>query len=116
MLTQVAFCGICHLHGLLILGSAELLKNYSGGGDFNPNEPDNCGRTPLLYAANHGHKVALKTRGGREDPDPDKPEGCGKIPLSDAAIPEHEELVKLLVLFLVNHRRPPDSNSNHSAV
>ena len=86
-----SFSGYMPLAWAGCIGLCKVIEKPLRQGDFNPDEPDNCGRIPLLYAANHGHKKALKALGGREEVDPDKPDSCDQILLSYVAIPEHEE-------------------------
>jgi len=55
-----------------------------GREEFNPNKPNNESRTPLSYAAWHGHEGMTKIPLEREV-NPGKPGNCGHTPLVDAA-------------------------------
>jgi len=71
---------------------------------------DGNGRTPLSYAAEHGHEAVVKLLLETEGVDINvKDEGYGRTPLSYAAEHGHEAVVKLL---LADSRVDVDTKDN----
>ena len=66
-------------------------------GEVNPDEPENCSRTPLWWAASKGHEEVVKLLLARDDVNPDKPDVCGQTPLCEATHNGHGGVAKLLL-------------------
>ena len=64
---------------------------------INPDEPDNGGRTPLLWAACGGYCGVVNLLLTQEGISPDKPDHGGQTPLSLAAWNGHDKVVKILL-------------------
>ena len=77
--------------------TAQIIGALSGRKYVNPSKPDDCGRTPLSWAAENGHDRAVKLLLEREGVSPDKPDNYSQTPLSCAAYHGHDGVVKLLL-------------------
>jgi len=73
-----------------------VIKMLLGRVDVIPDQPDNDGRTPLSYAAEHGFEGAVGILLGREEVSPNKQDNLGRTPLMLASSGAHEEVVTLL--------------------
>ena len=78
---------------------------------INPDRPDDCGQTTLLWAARNGHGGIVKLLLEREDLNPDRPNNRGQTPLSCAACNGHDGVVKLLLGREDVYPDRPDSHS-----
>jgi len=77
--------------------TAQIISALSGRKYVNPDKPDDCGRTPLSWAAKNGRDRAVKLLLEREGVSPDRPDNYGQTPLSCAAYNGHDGVVKLLL-------------------
>lgn len=68
-----------------------------GHQDIDFNTPDNDGRRPISWAAQHGHEAVVKLLLGPEDVDPDRPDEYGQTPISPAAKSGQEGATRLLL-------------------
>lgn len=57
---------------------------------------DENGWTPLMYAAEQEHEVAMKLQLTRDDVDRDSKNSMGRTPLARAALDRHEAMVEPL--------------------
>ena len=65
--------------------------------DVNPDRADDCGRTPLSFAAEYGDRKIVQILVKRNDVNPGRADETGRTPLSWASSEGHEEIVKLLL-------------------
>jgi ankyrin repeat protein len=64
--------------------------------DIDPNSADIFGRTPLWWAARHGHKASVRLLLKRRDINPNGKDKWSGTPLSRAAENDYREVVRLL--------------------
>ena len=60
-----------------------MVKLLLGRGDLDPDELDEDGRTPLLWAARNRHDKVVKISLGRDDVDPNKPDMYSGMGMGD---------------------------------
>ncbi|KAL2389463.1 hypothetical protein RJ035_002204 [Blastomyces gilchristii] len=80
-----------HCHMLFVLGLIMESRRVD------PNSRGNSGRTPLSYAAQYGHRHAMKLLLNTSKVDVDSEDNIGRTPLSDAAQYGKQEVIPLLL-------------------
>ena len=73
-----------------------MVKILLGQEEINPDNPDNNGWKPLLYAALNGHEGVVKILLGRQELNPDKPDNHGQIALMYPARCATQRVIELL--------------------
>jgi len=81
---------------------------------YNPDKPDNDGRTPLLYAAWYGHEEVMTILLKQDGATPDMPDNDGRTPLSFAASGGHAEVMKILLEWGEINPDKPDNDGRTS--
>ncbi|KAF7154869.1 hypothetical protein CNMCM5623_003127 [Aspergillus felis] len=84
------------LHLLAKEGEGELMKLLLANDGIRPDTKDNCGRTPLSYAA-EGYEAVVRLLLDRQDVEADSKDNSGRTPLLYAAWRGHEAVVRLLL-------------------
>ena len=67
-----------------------------GRDDVDPDDPDECGQTPLWWAAYYGYEGIVKILLKRGDVTPDKPDSQGRTPPQCTAENGHAGVMALL--------------------
>ncbi|PIG82418.1 ankyrin repeat-containing protein, partial [Aspergillus arachidicola] len=80
----------------LLAREGELMELLLANDGIRPDPKDNCGRTPLSYAA-EGYEVVVRLLLERRDIEADSKDNLGRTPLSYAAGGGHEAVVRLLL-------------------
>jgi len=94
------------LHCASFFGIVELVTVLINSGDYDLNQQDCTGSTPLVWAAFNGHEGAVKVLLGQKNVDSNRPNMSGNGPLGYAAGFGHDGVVKIL---LGEHEIDPNS-------
>jgi len=85
------------LHCASFFGVVELVTILINGGDYNVNQQDCTGSTPLGWAARNGHGEVVKLLLELENVDPNRADKSNQTPLRWSAVEGHERVVRLLL-------------------
>jgi len=85
------------LHCASFFGIVELVTVLINAGDYNVNQQDCIGSTPLGWAAFNGHEGVVEVLLGQKNIDLNRPDKSGNGPLGCAASNGHEGVVKILL-------------------
>ena len=92
--TSLLFSG---LHCASFFGIVELVTVLINDEDYEVDQQDCVGSTPLAWAAKNGHEGVVKVLLEQENVDPNRPDVYDRTPLGWSAIKGHEGVVRLLL-------------------
>jgi len=85
------------LHCASLFGIDEIVAGLVEAEDYDVNQKDSSGNTPLVWAASNGHEGVVKILLGRDGVNPDEPGLLDQTPLICAFEKEHEGVMKILL-------------------
>ena len=94
--SQIMSKQMAGVHVAAYFGLREAMTVLLATGGVDPDSKDNCGRTPLSWAAQNGHEAVVKLLLATDGVDWDSKDKWGQTPLSRAAKNGYEAVIKLL--------------------